>query len=141
MMADQRTLTCAPSSGTQVMNGLHHSPGNGKVDERWREFMHFQIKRALTYFEDAEAGVDLLDAKARWPVWCVGMWRADAVRGSGPGLYWRPWAALDTPVGQRTAALLLLRDDPCARCAASSSTQPCPFVPTMTLMTVRAGPR
>lgn len=46
-----------------------HVPSQGKVDERWREFMRFQIKRARDYFEEAEAGVDNLDVKARWPVW------------------------------------------------------------------------
>lgn len=42
---------------------------DGVVDERWQAFMKFQIARARKLFEDAEAGVDLLDAKARWPVW------------------------------------------------------------------------
>lgn len=31
--------------------------------------MKFQIARARQYFADAEAGVDHLDADARWPVW------------------------------------------------------------------------
>jgi phytoene synthase len=31
--------------------------------------MSFQIERAHALFADAEAGVNLLDAKARWPVW------------------------------------------------------------------------
>jgi hypothetical protein len=42
---------------------------NGRVDERWQAFMKFQIARARKCFEDAEAGVDLLDQNARWPVW------------------------------------------------------------------------
>lgn len=41
----------------------------GVADERWRSFMSFQIERAHALFADAEAGVNLLDAKARWPVW------------------------------------------------------------------------
>jgi phytoene synthase len=52
----------------QVLSGLH-IPSQGKVDERWREFMRFQIARARKCFEDAEAGVDNLDPRARWPVW------------------------------------------------------------------------
>lgn len=52
----------------QVLSGMH-SPANGRMDERWRSFMKFQIARARECFADAEAGVDLLDAKARWPVW------------------------------------------------------------------------
>eukprot|EP00983_Pelagomonas_calceolata_P080854 1155324-Pelagomonas_calceolata.AAC.4 len=46
-----------------------HKPSQGKVDERWRAFMKFQIKRAREYFQEAEDGVDYLDVKARWPVW------------------------------------------------------------------------
>ncbi|KAG1674718.1 hypothetical protein FOA52_013553 [Chlamydomonas sp. UWO 241] len=42
---------------------------SGRIDDRWRRFMQFQIARARQCFADAEAGVDLLDAKARWPVW------------------------------------------------------------------------
>jgi phytoene synthase len=38
---------------------------SGKVDEKWRKFMKFQIDRAEQLFVDAEAGVDLLDAKVR----------------------------------------------------------------------------
>ena len=45
------------------------STSSGKVDENWRRFMKFQIDRAEQLFVEAEAGVDLLDAKARWPVW------------------------------------------------------------------------
>jgi phytoene synthase len=44
-------------------------PRTGKVDERWRAFMAFQIARARDIFAGAEAGVNLLDADARWPVW------------------------------------------------------------------------
>lgn len=41
----------------------------GKRDDRWREFMKFQIGRARDYFAQAEAGVDELSPAARWPVW------------------------------------------------------------------------
>eukprot|EP00882_Tetradesmus_deserticola_P017435 GHRQ01018677.1.p3 GENE.GHRQ01018677.1~~GHRQ01018677.1.p3 ORF type:complete len:228 (+),score=104.86 GHRQ01018677.1:2111-2794(+) len=46
-----------------------YSPTTGRMDERWQRFMSFQIERAQQLFADAEAGVDLLDQKARWPVW------------------------------------------------------------------------
>jgi phytoene synthase len=46
-----------------------YSPTSGRIDDRWRRFMQFQIARARQCFADAEAGVDLLDEKARWPVW------------------------------------------------------------------------
>ncbi|GIL57861.1 hypothetical protein Vafri_13090 [Volvox africanus] len=52
----------------ELLTGLH-APTTGKMDDRWRRFMEFQIRRARQYFADAEAGVDLLDPKARWPVW------------------------------------------------------------------------
>ncbi|EFJ42086.1 hypothetical protein VOLCADRAFT_97827 [Volvox carteri f. nagariensis] len=55
-------------SEKELLTGLH-APTTGKMDDRWRRFMKFQIKRARQYFADAEAGVDLLDPKARWPVW------------------------------------------------------------------------
>lgn len=55
-------------SEKDIISGLH-SPSTGKIDDRWRRFMRFQIKRARQIFTDAEAGVDLLDEKARWPVW------------------------------------------------------------------------
>lgn len=57
-----------PIRALQVRAGIH-KPSQGKVDERWRAFMKFQIKRARQYFKEAEDGVDYLDVKARWPVW------------------------------------------------------------------------
>lgn len=41
----------------------------GVVDERWREFMRFQIHRARNYYAQAEKGVSALSLDARWPVW------------------------------------------------------------------------
>ncbi|KAF6257933.1 chloroplast phytoene synthase precursor [Scenedesmus sp. NREL 46B-D3] len=46
-----------------------YSPTTGRMDERWQRFMSFQIARARQLFADAEAGVDLLDQKARLAVW------------------------------------------------------------------------
>lgn len=54
---------------TELLGGASWLMKDGVVDERWQAFMKFQIARARKLFEDAEAGVDLLDAKARWPVW------------------------------------------------------------------------
>lgn len=42
----------------------------GKIDDRWRQFMGFQISRTRQIFADAEAGVDQLAPDARLPVWC-----------------------------------------------------------------------
>lgn len=55
-------------SERDVVNGLH-APTTGKMDDRWRRFMAFQIARAREVFEEAEAGVNLLQQSARWPVW------------------------------------------------------------------------
>lgn len=52
----------------EVMRGMF-APSTGRVDDRWRGFMAFQIDRARRIFAEAEAGVNLLDKDARWPVW------------------------------------------------------------------------
>lgn len=52
----------------EVLTGMY-APSTGLIDDRWRAFMKFQIARARDCFADAEAGVDFLDPKARWPVW------------------------------------------------------------------------
>ena len=46
----------------------------GKIDDRWRRFMGFQISRTRQIFADAEAGVDQLAPDARLPVWCDLSW-------------------------------------------------------------------
>ncbi len=55
-------------SEDEVLRGMF-APTTGKIDDRWRAFMQFQIQRARDCFAEAEAGVNLLDADARWPVW------------------------------------------------------------------------
>eukprot|EP00879_Flechtneria_rotunda_P003097 GHRR01003318.1.p2 GENE.GHRR01003318.1~~GHRR01003318.1.p2 ORF type:complete len:404 (+),score=104.14 GHRR01003318.1:1700-2911(+) len=55
-------------SEKDFQNGMY-SPVTGRMDDRWQRFMQYQIARAHQHFADAEAGVDLLDQKARWPVW------------------------------------------------------------------------
>jgi len=55
-------------SEAEVLSGMFNR-SSGRIDDRWRAFMKFQIARARQCFADAEAGVDFLDAKARWPVW------------------------------------------------------------------------
>ncbi|CAN1850852.1 Phytoene synthase, chloroplastic [Linum perenne] len=41
----------------------------GEVTEKWRQFMKGQIKRARTFFDEAERGVGELNGASRWPVW------------------------------------------------------------------------
>eukprot|EP00775_Hariotina_reticulata_P011132 gene11132-11285_t len=55
-------------SERELSTGMFN-PSTGRVDERWQRFMAFQIARARQCFAEAEAGVDLLDQQARWPVW------------------------------------------------------------------------
>lgn len=52
----------------EVLRGMF-APTTGRIDDRWKAFMAFQIKRAREIFEEAEAGVNLLEGSARWPVW------------------------------------------------------------------------
>lgn len=53
----------------EVLNGTLFAASTGRIDDRWRSFMQFQIARARQIFTEAEEGVNLLDAEARWPVW------------------------------------------------------------------------
>ncbi|XP_028781356.1 phytoene synthase 2, chloroplastic-like [Neltuma alba] len=41
----------------------------GRVTDKWRNFMKGQIKRARMFFEEAEKGVTELESASRWPVW------------------------------------------------------------------------
>ncbi|MEN9245685.1 MAG: squalene/phytoene synthase family protein, partial [Thermostichales cyanobacterium SRBZ-1_bins_19] len=41
----------------------------GVVDQRWVQVMRFEIARARRLYAQAEAGIPLLCADARWPVW------------------------------------------------------------------------
>eukprot|EP00798_Chlamydomonas_sp_ICE-L_P032138 gene32138-16663_t len=41
----------------------------GKTAEKWQRFMKFQVQRARSIFKESEEGCNLLDEKARWPVW------------------------------------------------------------------------
>ena len=43
----------------------------GIIDDRWRELMRFQIKRARQYYKDAERGIRILSKDSRWPVWAA----------------------------------------------------------------------
>ena len=53
---------------TQVLQGMYNRE-TGEVDKRWVAFMEYQIERAQVYFKESEAGVNHLDANARYPVW------------------------------------------------------------------------
>jgi len=53
---------------SDVVSGMFAAT-TGKIDDRWRRFMEFQIGRTRQIFADAEAGVDQLAPDARLPVW------------------------------------------------------------------------
>ena len=53
---------------SEVLSGLF-SRSSGKIDDRWKAFMKFQIARARSYFQEAKVGVQMLQKDARWPVW------------------------------------------------------------------------
>lgn len=40
----------------------------GKVTDKWRSFMKKQIKRARSFFDEAEEGARQLSPASRWPV-------------------------------------------------------------------------
>ncbi|MGF1492908.1 MAG: 15-cis-phytoene synthase CrtB [Microcoleaceae cyanobacterium] len=42
---------------------------NGVVDQRWRDLMQFQIRRARKFYGLAEQGIRVLNPDIRWPVW------------------------------------------------------------------------
>ncbi|KAF7816293.1 phytoene synthase 2, chloroplastic [Senna tora] len=44
---------------------------DGKVTDKWRNFMKNQIKRARMFFDEAEKGVTELNEASRWPVWAA----------------------------------------------------------------------
>lgn len=44
---------------------------NRKIDERWRELMRFEIKRARKFYREAEKGIRALSRDSRWPVWAA----------------------------------------------------------------------
>ncbi len=62
-------VDCNLVFASQVVNGMFAAT-TGKIDDRWRQFMGFQISRTRQIFADAEAGVDQLAPDARLPVWC-----------------------------------------------------------------------
>lgn len=39
-----------------------------RVTDTWREFMREQIRRARSYFNEAEEGASQLEMASRWPV-------------------------------------------------------------------------
>lgn len=41
------------------------------VDDRWRELMQFQIRRARQFYNNAERGIGSLSRDARFPVWAA----------------------------------------------------------------------
>jgi phytoene synthase len=76
--------------------------------------MKFQIARARDLFAEAEAGVDLLETKARWPVWsALILYRQilDAIEANGYNNFGRrayvpKWKKMTSLPGALAKALL-----------------------------------
>jgi len=71
---------------SEIVRGTLYDAETGKVDERWVNFMKFQIARAREVFAEAEAGVNCLHKDARWPVWsALDVYRdiLDAIEANG----------------------------------------------------------
>jgi phytoene synthase len=60
-----------PLEDLKLFNYSEQDLFNGVVDERWREFMKFQIQRARKFYSKAEKGISRLSPDARWPVWAA----------------------------------------------------------------------
>lgn len=58
-----------PTDELAMFNYTEEDLFNGVVDDRWREFMTFQIHRARKFYNDAERGIRALNRDSRWPVW------------------------------------------------------------------------
>lgn len=39
------------------------------IDQRWIALMDFEIKRARSYYQQAQSGISTLEPDSRWPVW------------------------------------------------------------------------
>jgi 15-cis-phytoene synthase len=58
-----------PQADLERFNYSEKDLFNSVIDDRWRDLMRFQIKRARQYFIEAEQGIGLLSPDARFPVW------------------------------------------------------------------------
>lgn len=60
-----------PLEDLELFNYSESDLMNGVNDERWRNLMQFQIKRARQFYTQAEDGIRALSRDARWPVWAA----------------------------------------------------------------------
>ena len=65
----QRDRIYLPIDDLQAFNYTEQDLLNGVVDDRWKAFMRFQIKRAREYYRQAEKGIRYLIGDSRLPVW------------------------------------------------------------------------
>ena len=68
---DRRGRIYLPLEDLQTFNYTEADLIAGVVDDRWRALMQFQIDRARQFYVEAEQGISLLSADARWPVWAA----------------------------------------------------------------------
>jgi 15-cis-phytoene synthase len=67
----QRGRVYLPLDELAAFNYTEEDLFNRVIDQRWKDFMKFQIARARRYYREAEAGIHCLEADARWPVWAA----------------------------------------------------------------------
>lgn len=65
----QRGRIYLPLEDLERFNYTEKDLYNGVIDERWRDLMKFEIKRARKYYTEAERGIRALNRDSRWPVW------------------------------------------------------------------------
>jgi 15-cis-phytoene synthase len=69
----QRGRIYLPLADLELFGYREQDLFQGVVDDRWRNFMRFQIQRARKYYAQAEKGINRLSEDARWPVWAAAM--------------------------------------------------------------------
>lgn len=65
----QRGRIYLPTEELELFNYSEKDLLQGVIDDRWRELMCFQIRRARKYYNQASKGICCLIGDSRWPVW------------------------------------------------------------------------
>jgi 15-cis-phytoene synthase len=71
--AERRGRIYLPLEDLERFNYTERDLFQGVIDQRWRNLMEFEIKRARHYYQEAEKGIRALNRDARWPVWASSM--------------------------------------------------------------------
>ena len=111
----QRGRIYIPLEDLEKFNYTQEDLLKGVLDERWRNLMCFEIRRARQYYQDAEQGIRFLCRDSRWPVWTALMLYQDILNKIETNNYnvftkrafiWTPRKMLYLPVAWLRAQLL-----------------------------------